>query len=123
MTDWGRAEALDDVSGQVAIVGVGEGDHSKASGRTTTEIAVQAVERALDDAGLRPEDVDGLMWSKGFPGQVDDVAFHEHFGTKHDIWTSTDGGGMVWAGTAPYTAAKAIAEGKASVVVNSFAVA
>jgi acetyl-CoA acetyltransferase len=123
MTDWGRAEQLDDVSGQVAIVGVGEGDHSKASGRTTTEIAAQAVERALEDAGLRPEDVDGLMWHPSFPGQVDDVAFHEHFGTSHELWTSTEGGGMVWAGTAPYTAARAIAAGKASVVVNAFAVA
>jgi acetyl-CoA acetyltransferase len=123
MTSWGRAEQLDDVSGQVAVVGVGEGDHSKASGRTTTEIAAQAVERALDDAGLRAEDVDGLMWHPSFPGQLDDVAFHEHFGTSHDLWTSTEGGGMVWAGTAPYTAAKAIAEGKASVVVNAFAVA
>ena len=120
---WGRAEPLDDVRGQVAIVGVGEGDHSRASGRTTTEIAAQAVERAIADAGLEPTDVDGLMWHPAFPGQLDDVAFHEHFGTKHDLWTSQEGGGMTWAGTAPYTAAKAMADGKASVVVNAFAVA
>jgi acetyl-CoA acetyltransferase len=77
----------------------------------------------LDDAGLAPTDVDGLMWLPSFPGQVDDAAFHAHFGTEHDLWTSHEGGGMTWAGTAPYTAAKAMAEGKASVVVNSFAVA
>jgi acetyl-CoA acetyltransferase len=123
MTDWGRAEAYDDVSGQVAIVGVGEGDHSKASGRTTTEIAAQAVERALDDAGLRPEDVDGLMWHPAFPGQLDAEAFHAHFGTDHELWTSTEGGGMTWAATAAHTAAKAMAEGRASVIVNAFAVA
>jgi acetyl-CoA acetyltransferase len=120
---WGRAEPLDDVAGQVAIVGVGEGDHSKASGRTTTEIAAQAVERALADAGLAPTDVDGLMWHPAFPGQLDDAAFHAHFGTSHELWTSQEGGGMTWAGTAPYTAAKAMAAGKASVVVNAFAVA
>jgi acetyl-CoA acetyltransferase len=123
VTDWGRAEQLEDVAGQVAIVGVGEGDHSKASGRTTTEIGLQAIERALDDAGLAPPDVDGLMWIPTFPGQVDDTAFHAHFGTSHDLWTSHAGGGMVWAGTAPHTAALAMREGKASVVVNSFAVA
>lgn len=123
MTDWGRPEPLDDIAGRVAIVGVGEGDHSKASGRTTTEIAAQAVERALADAGLEPTDVDGLMWHPAFPGQLDDVAFHRHFGTSHELWTSLEGGGMTWAGTAPYTVAKAMAEGKASVVVNAFAVA
>jgi acetyl-CoA acetyltransferase len=123
VTDWGAAERYDDVSGQVAIVGVGEGDHSKASGRTTTEIAAQAVERALADAGLEPTDVDGLMWHPSFPGQLDADAFHAYFGTSHELWTSLEGGGMTWAGTAPYTAAKAMAEGKASVIVNAFAVA
>lgn len=123
MNDWGRPEPMDDIAGRVAIVGVGEGDHSKASGRTTTEIAAQAVERALADAGLEPTDVDGLMWHPAFPGQLDDVAFHRHFGTSHELWTSLEGGGMTWAGTAPYTAAQAMAEGKASVVVNAFAVA
>jgi acetyl-CoA acetyltransferase len=120
---WGAAQDYDDVSGQVAIVGVGEGDHSKASGRTTTEIAAQAVERALEDAGLSPTDVDGLMWHPSFPGQLDADAFHAHFGTSHELWTSLEGGGMTWAGTAPYTAAKAMAEGRASVIVNAFAVA
>jgi acetyl-CoA acetyltransferase len=123
VADWGRAEQLEDVSGQVAIVGVGEGDHSRASGRTTTEIAAQAVERALDDAGLTPRDVDGLMWHPSFPGQLDADAFHAHFGTSHELWTSLEGGGMTWAGTAPHTAALAMREGKASVVVNAFAVA
>ena len=50
--DWGWATEYEDVSGAVAICGVGESDHTKASGRTTREILGQAVERALDDAGL-----------------------------------------------------------------------
>jgi acetyl-CoA acetyltransferase len=123
MTDWGRAEELDDVSGQVAIVGVGEADHSNASGRTTTEIAAQAVERAIADAGLEPSDIDGIMWHPSFPGQLDDDAFRAHFGTDGPMWTSTEGGGMTWAGTAPYTAAGALAEGRARHIVNAFAVA
>ena len=52
--DWGDATAYDDVSGEIAVVGVGESDHSRASGRTSGQIAAQAVERALDDAGLAP---------------------------------------------------------------------
>lgn len=120
---WGRADDFHDIAGQVAIVGAGEADHSRASGRTTTEIAVQAVERALADAGLEPTDVDGVMWHPTFPGQLDDEAFHAHFGTSHELWTSLEGGAMTWAGTAPYTAARAMAEGRASVIVNAFAVA
>jgi hypothetical protein len=61
-TDWGFASELDDVGGEVAIVGIGDADYSKASGRTTHEIAAQATERALVDAGLRPSDIDGLMY-------------------------------------------------------------
>jgi acetyl-CoA acetyltransferase len=120
--DWGHASDLDDISGQVAIVGVGESDHSKASGRTTTEIVGQAVERALADAGLEPRDVDGLMHIP-MAEQFDAAAFHEHFGTDHDLWVCPEGGGMRWAATAPYQAAAAIKAGKASVVLNTFGVA
>ena len=120
--DWGWPEPMENISGKVAIVGVGEGDHSKASGRTATEIAIQAVERALDDAGLAPSEVDGLMYNRAFPC-IDADTFRSHFGVKQELWTSEAGGGMVWAGTAPHTAAKAMAAGKASVILNVFSVA
>ena len=98
--DWGWATDYADVSGQVAIVGVGESDHSRASGRRTTEIVGQAVERALDDAGLRPTDIDGLMYVP-LAEQFDAAAFHEYFGTSHELWVSTEGGGMTGAAVAP----------------------
>src|SRR5450759_1088683 len=97
-TDWGWATDFEDVRGEVAICGIGEADHSKASGRTTKEIVGQAVERALADAGLEPTDVDGLMYIP-LPEQFDVAAFHEHFGTSHDMWESRAGGGMRWAAT------------------------
>src|SRR5205807_557782 len=56
-------------------------------------------------------------------GLSDADAYRQHFGTSHDQWDSTRGGGMVWAATAPYEAAKAIARGDATYVLNSFAVA
>src|SRR5215831_15828709 len=121
--DWGHASTLEDVSGGVAIVGVGEADHTKASGRTTKQIAAQAIERALADAGLTPGDVDGIMYTP-FDGQqftADD--YRAHFGTSHDMWTSTAGGGMVWAGSAPYEAALALRARKARTIVNVFSVA
>ena len=43
LPDWGAATPYDDVAGEVAIVGVGEADHSKASGRTSHDIAEQSI--------------------------------------------------------------------------------
>jgi acetyl-CoA acetyltransferase len=120
--EWGWATDYDNVHGQVAICGVGESDHSKASGRTTREIIGQAVERAIADAGLRPTDVDGIMHIP-MPEQLDATAFHEYFGTSHDMWESTAGGGMRYAASAPYEAAAALRDGKASVILNTFGVA
>ncbi len=121
--DWGSARELDDVSHRVAIVGVGEADHTRASGRSADAIALQAVERALQDCGLEPADVDGLMTSGGLDDQLTAEQFHAHFGTRHDLWISGEGGGMAWAATAPYRAAQALAGGDANVVINTFAVA
>ena len=43
------------------IVGVGETEFSKNSGRTTRAMAVEAVRKAMVDAGLTGKDVDGMM--------------------------------------------------------------
>jgi acetyl-CoA acetyltransferase len=43
------------------IVGVGETEYSKSSGRTTRAMAVEAIRNALLDAGLRGSDIDGMM--------------------------------------------------------------
>ncbi|MBK5287531.1 MAG: thiolase family protein [Acidimicrobiia bacterium] len=120
--DWGHATEFADIAGQVAIVGIGETSYTKASGRTATEIGAEAAERAIADCGLEPHDIDGLTYSAAF-ADFDVAAFHEHFGTSHDIWSSPWGGGMSWAGTAPALAAEAIANGEARHVLNVFPVA
>ncbi|MGO9874142.1 MAG: thiolase family protein [Acidimicrobiia bacterium] len=122
MGDWGYASDFDDVRGEVAIVGIGETEYTKASGRTAREIGIEAAERAIADADLEPDDIDGLTWSGAFADFDVDV-FREHFGTTHEIWTSQWGGGMAWAATAPYLAARAIRAGKARHVLNVFPVA
>src|SRR5687767_12803351 len=43
------------------IVGVGETEYSRDSGRTTRATAVEAVRKAILDAGLKNTDIDGLM--------------------------------------------------------------
>ena len=119
---WGSASEIPDLAGAVAIAGVGEADHSQASGRSEREISVQAVERALADAGLAPRDVDGILYSGGFGDAFDAKAFHAHFGTRHEIWESPRGGATVWAATAPAAAAEALRAGKARFVLNTFSV-
>jgi acetyl-CoA acetyltransferase len=119
---WGAATPFEDVRGAVSIVGVGEADSTGASGRDALAIGAQAVERALADCGLAPDDVDGLMFRSGIGPQFDEHAFRTHFGTKRELWVSHEGGAMTWAATAPAHAARAIRDGKARVVVNVFSV-
>jgi 17-hydroxy-3-oxo-4-pregnene-20-carboxyl-CoA lyase len=44
-----------------AIAGIGATEFSKNSGRSELRLAAEAVRAALDDAGLRPADVDGMV--------------------------------------------------------------
>ena len=48
-SDWGHSSLFEPVGGEIAVVGIGEAEHSKASGRTTHEIAAQAIELARFD--------------------------------------------------------------------------
>lgn len=51
----------DGLGGRAAIVGIGATEFSKDSGRSELRLAVEAVRAALDDAGLTPGDVDGMV--------------------------------------------------------------
>lgn len=49
------------LAGKASIAGIGATDFSKDSGRSELRLAAEAVTSALDDAGLAPSDVDGLV--------------------------------------------------------------
>ncbi|MER5930289.1 lipid-transfer protein [Streptomyces sp. NPDC002054] len=49
------------LGGRAAIAGIGATEFSKNSGRSELKLAVEAVHAALDDAGLTPADVDGMV--------------------------------------------------------------
>ncbi|MEU9230899.1 lipid-transfer protein [Streptomyces subrutilus] len=51
----------DELGGRAAIAGIGATEFSKDSGRSELKLAVEAVHTALDDAGLTPADVDGMV--------------------------------------------------------------
>ncbi|MFF5919548.1 lipid-transfer protein [Streptomyces flavochromogenes] len=51
----------DGLGGRAAVAGIGATAFSKDSGRSELSLAVEAVRAALDDAGLAPADVDGMV--------------------------------------------------------------
>ncbi len=48
------------IAGRAAIVGIGQTEFSKESGRSELALATEAVMAALADAGLEPREVDGM---------------------------------------------------------------
>ncbi|WP_405881200.1 lipid-transfer protein [Streptomyces sp. NBC_01136] len=51
----------DRLGGRAAIVGIGATEFSKDSGRSELRLAVEAVRAAIEDAGLTPDEVDGMV--------------------------------------------------------------
>ena len=52
---------MGNLSGKYAIVGVGETKVGKVPGVSTLALHTDAIKRALDDAGLRPGQIDGVL--------------------------------------------------------------
>jgi len=53
--------AMDMISNKTAIVGIGISEFSKDSGKTELRMASEVIREALDDAGLVPPDIDGIV--------------------------------------------------------------
>jgi len=50
-------------NGRITIVGVAESDYGRVPHMTEMQLHAQALQRALDDSGLRKEDIDGVFCS------------------------------------------------------------
>ncbi len=100
---------------KAAVVGIGQTDYSKQSGRTELALACEAIKNAIDDAGLRVGDIDGLV--RFDMDTVDDVALTSHLGLENLAWMSQTGYGGTGGNAVVVHAAAAIASGVASTVV------
>ena len=56
---------------QVAIVGIGHTEYGRQLGRSPYDVIAEAMQKALDDAGLEWADLDGIGSNSGSPGSAD----------------------------------------------------
>lgn len=106
-----RRRALADA---ISIVGVGETEYSRKSGRTPAHLAVEAINAALADAGLERQHVDGVIaYLRSVP--VDDIASAIGVGASRFTGVTHMGGASSVEGLE--LAAMAIASGLAETLV------
>lgn len=111
-----------DLSNAIAITGIGESEYSEGGGNQAESLIFDACERAIDDAGLTPGDIDGIVTeSKMTPGTVAPGDLNETLGLDLQFSTAIGrvGGGTV---ASPIVAAQAIENGLAEHVICYFGV-
>ena len=100
---------------KVAIVGIGHLPFSKDIGRPISDTAIEAIQMAIDDAGLENEDVDGMSMFE--MEHTHEVTIARGLGVRNlQWWDKISYGGGASAATIMHAAA-AIACGLAEVVV------
>ncbi len=100
---------------RAAIAGIGQTEFSKASGRSELQLACEASKAALDDAGLHPRDVDGMVTFTMDSSEEIDVARNLGIPALGLFARVPYGGGAACA--VVMQAAMAIATGAADVVL------
>ncbi|MCW2620647.1 MAG: hypothetical protein JWL64_249, partial [Frankiales bacterium] len=100
----------------VAIVGIGRTQYSRKSGRTTRAMAVEATRQAISEAGLTPQDVDGMTTFQGGDScHPSEVAWG--IGVDQLAWSNSMLGGGNLVADQIATAAAVIEAGLANAVI------
>ncbi|MEM7411588.1 MAG: lipid-transfer protein [Myxococcota bacterium] len=100
---------------EAAIAGIGQTKYSKNSGVSELQLATEAVRNAIDDAGLKPDEVDGLVTYTMDSSDEVEVARTVGLGDM-TFWSQVNYGGGAAIGLLSH-AAMAIATGAAKYVV------
>ena len=101
--------------GTTAVAGIGATEFSKASGRSEMQLACEATVLALEDAGIEPSEVDGMVTFTADTNPEIEIARLTGIGDLTFFSRIHHGGGAA-CGTVQQ-AAMAVAEGVADVVV------
>jgi len=64
----------DTLKDKACIVGIGETEFSKSSGRSEMRLALEAITAACEDAGIGPKEIDGIVRFSVDGNQVDEIA-------------------------------------------------
>ncbi|MEU6749194.1 lipid-transfer protein [Spirillospora sp. NPDC046719] len=103
------------LSGKAAIAGIGATEFSKESGRSELRLAAEACLAAIEDAGLTPADVDGLVTYTADANS--EIAVQRELGIPAlRFFSRVDYGGGAACGTVAH-AAMAVATGQAKAVL------
>ncbi len=107
---------MEQLRDKAAIVGIGATTYSSESERTGVELALEAIDRAIADAGLRPTDIDGVVkYSVDSSASVEMLA--ANLGVEDlAYWAEVPHGGGASCATIQLAAA-AVATGVANAVV------
>ena len=82
----------DGLRGKYCIVGVGETEYSRGSGRTTRAMGAEAIRNAMNDAGLTPADVDGMLSYHGGDSTPSTAIMYD-LGMRPNFYMDCSGGG------------------------------
>ena len=75
-----------------SIVGIGETDYTRGSGRSTRALAIEAIRNAVTDAGLKMQDIDGMLSYHG-GDSVNSSTLAYDMGAQLNFYMDCSGGG------------------------------
>ena len=111
---------MESMKDKAAIVGVGYTPQGKVPGRSTLSFHLEAARNAIADAGLKVEDVDGLLIQPALPGDPTTAAMvAQYLGLNVRFMACQDTFGAS-AGCQAQHAAWAVAHGLANYVVCTY---
>ena len=107
------------IKGQAYIVGIYEHPTRKAEDKSLAQLHAESAKGALEDAGLKKEDVDGYFCAGDAPG-LGPLSMADYMGLKLRHMDSTDTGGSSYLVHVGH-AAEAIALGKCKIALITLA--
>src|SRR5436190_6948282 len=106
------ARALRD---SAAIVGIGQTQFTRGAGRSAVDLVSEAAVAAIADAGLQPQDIDGMVTFS--IDATDELALMRNIGVPSLRFTSRTRGGGGGSSATVQQAAAAVAAGAADAVL------
>jgi acetyl-CoA acetyltransferase len=111
---------MENLRDRIAIIGIGETEYVRCSERGVKALIVEAVQKALDDARITTQQIDGIV-TEGLivPSLLSHLELAHNLGIHHrfSATVSGSGGGNI---VSPLVAAQAITSGQADVVLTYY---